>query len=88
MSEDKKNADAQAPEQAQAPAKDQQPSTELTINDLTALKQIIDVASQRGAFKPNEMMTVGSTYNKLETFLTAVAAQQPAAPAQEGTKGE
>ena len=39
------------------------------------MKQIIDVASQRGAFKPNEMMTVGQTYNKLETFLNAVAAQ-------------
>ena len=84
MSEDKKNADA--PEaQAQAPA--QENATELTITDLNALKQIIDVASQRGAFKPNEMMTVGSTYNKLETFLSAVAAQQPA-PAPDGTKGE
>lgn len=84
MSEDKKTADAKAPEQAQAPAQDA-PATELTINDLNALKQIIDVASQRGAFKPSEMMTVGSTYNKLETFLSAVAAQQPA---PEGTKGE
>jgi hypothetical protein len=85
MSEDKNNADAKAPEQAQAPA--QENATELTITDLNALKQIIDVASQRGAFKPNEMMTVGSTYNKLETFLSAVAAQQPA-PAPDGTKGE
>lgn len=84
MSEDKKNADATEP-QAQAPA--QENATELTITDLNALKQIIDVASQRGAFKPNEMMTVGSTYNKLETFLSAVAAQQPA-PAPDGTKGE
>jgi hypothetical protein len=84
MSEEKKNADA-TEAQAQAPA--QENATELTITDLNALKQIIDVASQRGAFKPNEMMTVGSTYNKLETFLSAVAAQQPA-PAPDGTKGE
>ena len=84
MSEDKKNADA-TEAQAQAPA--QENATELTITDLNALKQIMDVASQRGAFKPNEMMTVGSTYNKLETFLSAVAAQQPA-PAPDGTKGE
>jgi len=48
---------------------------ELTINDLNALKSIIDVASQRGAFKPNEMMTVGQTYNKLEAFLGAVQNQ-------------
>lgn len=54
----------------------QQPAAELTVQDLNALKQIIDVASQRGAFKPNEMVTVGQTYSKLEAFLTAIAEQQ------------
>lgn len=49
---------------------------ELTIQDLQALKAIIDVASQRGAFKPNEMMTVGQVYTKLETFLDSVMQQQ------------
>ena len=49
---------------------------DLTIQDLSAIKSIIDVASQRGAFKPGEMVTVGQTYNKLEAFLTAVSAQQ------------
>ena len=58
-----------------APAEQQGP--DLTVQDLQALKSIIDVASQRGAFKPNEMMTVGQTYTKLEQFLNAVA-QQPA----------
>ena len=51
-------------------------SPDLTVNDLQALKSIIDVASQRGAFKPNEMVTVGQTYNKLEQFLGAVAVTQ------------
>ena len=41
------------------------------------IKSIIDVASQRGAFKPGEMAVVGTTYNKLETFLAAVAQSQP-----------
>lgn len=58
--------------EAQAGA--QQP--DLTIQDLNALKAIIDVASSRGAFKPNEMTTVGQTYTKLEQFLLAVGAQQ------------
>ena len=49
---------------------------DLSVQDLTAMKSIIDVASSRGAFKPNEMMTVGQVYNKLEAFLEAVAAQQ------------
>lgn len=64
------------PEATQAPAATQ-PSAELTVQDLNALKQIIDVASQRGTFKPSEMVVVGQTYNKLEAFLAAVAAQQP-----------
>ncbi len=86
MSEDK-NVDATEVETAApatevetaAPATEQpQAGPDLTVQDLQALKSIIDVASQRGAFKPNEMMTVGQTYNKLETFLGAVAQQQPA----------
>mgnify|MGYP003353513567 CR=1 FL=1 len=61
---------------------------ELNINDLNAMKVIIDIASSRGAFKPNEMVAVGQTYTKLATFLETVAKQaeaakatQPAAPA-------
>lgn len=67
-----KAANAAAPAQAQGP--------DLTVQDLTALKNIIDVASQRGAFKPSEMVTVGQTYMRLEQFLAAVAAQQAQAP--------
>ena len=73
MSEDTNvEATEAAPEATQAQGPD------LTVQDLQALKSIIDVASQRGAFKPNEMMTVGQTYTKLEQFLNAVAQQQPA----------
>ena len=72
MSEDKKveniAENTQEQEQTQAP--------ELTVQDLNAIKQIIDVASQRGAFKPNEMVVVGTTYSKLEGFLNAVATSQ------------
>lgn len=46
---------------------------ELNINDLAAMKMIIDIASSRGAFKPAEMMAVGQTYNKLTAFLNAVS---------------
>jgi hypothetical protein len=52
--------------QETAPATD---PNQLTISDLAAMKNIIDVASSRGAFKPNEMMVVGQTYNKLSAFL-------------------
>ena len=61
-------------QEQQAPASE---STDLTINDLNALKVIIDIASSRGAFKPNEMVAVGQTYTKLSTFLDTVAKAQP-----------
>jgi hypothetical protein len=76
MSEDT-NVEVTAPQMEAEQATEQQ-GPDLTVQDLQALKSIIDVASQRGAFKPNEMMTVGQTYSKLETFLAAVAQQQPA----------
>ena len=59
-----------------------QNSADLTINDLQAMKTIIDIASSRGAFKPNEMVAVGQTYNKLTTFLDTVAKQAEAQKAQ------
>ena len=36
-----------------------QAGADLSVQDLQGLKTIIDVASSRGAFKPNEMMSVG-----------------------------
>jgi hypothetical protein len=54
--------------EAQQPATEQAPAPDLTVQDLTAMKSIIDVASTRGAFKPNEMTTVGTVYSKLEAF--------------------
>jgi hypothetical protein len=74
----------------EAPATEQQaPAPDLTVQDLTAMKSIIDVASTRGAFKPNEMTTVGTVYSKLEAFLNAVQAQQEAqTEAQEAPTGE
>ena len=58
-----------------AEAAPQPESNDLTINDLNAMRTIIDIASSRGAFKPNEMTAVGQTYTKLTAFLDQVAKQ-------------
>jgi hypothetical protein len=58
--------------QQPAEAAPQQESNDLTISDLSAMKTIIDIASSRGAFKPNEMVAVGQTYTKLSAFLDSV----------------
>jgi hypothetical protein len=51
----------------------EQPPIEFTIGDMETLKNIIEVASSRGAFKPNEMVFVGEAYTKLTTFLKGQA---------------
>lgn len=78
MSEEVKDQTAETPQE----------NAELTVQDLNAIKQIIDVASQRGAFKPNEMTVVGQTYTKLETFLNAVQTQQAQQAQQGNEQGE
>jgi|TARA_R110000868_G_scaffold56564_2_gene175093 hypothetical protein len=51
---------------------------EITIADLGLLKNIIDLASTRGAFRAAEMKEVGDVYNKLTAFLEEVVAQAKA----------
>jgi hypothetical protein len=50
----------------------------ITVADLNLLKNIIDLASTRGAFRAAEMKEIGEVYNKLATFLEAVVAQAQA----------
>jgi hypothetical protein len=49
---------------------------DLNINDLAALRSILDVASSRGAFKAAELEAVGKIYNKLNSFLEAVTKKE------------
>jgi hypothetical protein len=49
---------------------------DLNISDLVALKSIVEVASQRGAFKAAELEAVGKTFNKLNTFLESVSKKE------------
>ena len=57
------------------------PGESITLRDLDQIAQIIDLASQRGAFKGGELTVVGSLYDKLAQFLGSVKEQQEAAKA-------
>ena len=73
---------------AEAPKSQVGAGAELTVQDLNLLKTIIDVASQRGAFKANEMAMVGTTYNKLEGFLKIVEQSQKDASKSSAPAGD
>jgi hypothetical protein len=58
----------------------------LTLTDLASIRNIIEAATSRGAFKANELKEVGTVYDKLDQFLKAVAIPQQ--PADSQPKGE
>lgn len=58
------------PEKNPTPVQTEQASQDdLNINDLNALRQIIEITNSRGSFKAMEMEAVGKVYNKLARFL-------------------
>ena len=80
-------AKAEALQNATAEAAPQEPAgKELNIQDLAAMRTLIDVASARGAFRPGEMVTVGTLYDKLNGFLEEVQKQAEAAKAAQEAK--
>jgi len=52
---------------------------ELNIQDLAMARAIIELATERSAFKAAELANVGALYNKLDAFLKEVEAQAKAA---------
>lgn len=71
MTEEVKKTDQQPDLEAAAQPQPQGP--DLNISDLVALKSIVEVASQRGAFKASELEAVGKAFNKLNAFLESVS---------------
>ena len=57
---------------------------QLTINDMIVLKNMVEITQSRGAFKADEMTTVGNVYNKLSIFLQAVMPKNTGNAAPEG----
>jgi hypothetical protein len=62
--------------------------TQITIADLDTIKNIIDLACTRGAFRGAELTQVGVVYDKLSLFLEAVIAQAKAQEASNAVAGE
>jgi len=58
------------------------------LQDLQLLAQIVDLASQRGAFRGNELTQVGTVFDKLNAFLGYVAEQQAQAAEAQAESGE
>ena len=61
----------------------------LTLADMASLKNLIEAATARGAFRANEVKQVGELHEKLTKFLEAVVEQAKAQQeADEQSQGE
>jgi hypothetical protein len=63
----------------------EQTNVNITLQDLATIVNIIDVCSQRGAFKGEELSVVGQVREKVAAI---VKANTPAETAQEETEEE
>jgi len=63
-------------------------TTQITISDLDTVKNIINLAATRGAFRGEELSQVGIVYDKLTAFLEAVIEQAKAQEAINADAGE
>jgi hypothetical protein len=61
---------------------------QITIADLDSIKNIINLASSRGAFRAEELSQVGAVYDKLTAFLSAVIEQAKAQEQSNADAGE
>jgi len=46
----------------------------LSLNDLNIMLQIIETVTKRGAWKPDELSSVGAVYDRITTFVNAANA--------------
>lgn len=59
----------------------------INLTDLQNILVVFDLASNRGAFRGNELEPVGQLYNKISKFVQAAMPPQPAAEGQTETQG-
>jgi len=48
----------------------------LHVDDINLIRQVIEIASTRGAFQAGELKAVGEVYEKVTTFLNEVQANE------------
>jgi hypothetical protein len=61
------------------------PAASITIQEIVFLLQIVETCSQRGAFRAEELSSVGAVYDKVRGFLAANT-PPPETPPEEGTE--
>jgi len=77
-----------AEQEVQQEAAAEQTAPSLTLQDLVLVAQIIQIGSQRGMFRAEELAQIGGLYTKLIAFLQATGALTSAPATTEETTND
>lgn len=66
----------------------EQAQPNLGLNDLILVLQTLQLASSRGAFKPEEFTAIGGCYERIFAFLSASGAIKSSEPTPEQTTAD
>jgi len=87
MAKDNKKATEEVKQESQ-PEQQQEQAQPLTVQDLVTLKSAIELGTQRGAWRANELTAVGTVYERLSLFVASLLPkEEPKVDAPED-KGE
>ena len=64
------------------------PEDSITLNDLVVLRNIVHIASRRGAFSAEEFSDIGTIYNKVDKFLKKNIKEESNEKSSEGFSGD
>lgn len=60
----------------------QQP--QITLADIATLKQIVEVATNRGAFRAEELSQIGAVYDRVSAWVEAMTQQEATEDTEQG----
>jgi len=91
MAKDKKKEATEEVKQESQPEAQMSQAPQLTVQDMITLKSAIELGSQRGAWRANELTAVGTVYERLSAFIQSImppAEEKPEGDAPKEEKGE
>ena len=68
----KDTKDTKETKQEPQPEQQQEQAQQLTVQDLVTLKSAIELGTQRGAWRANELTAVGAVYERLSLFVASL----------------
>jgi hypothetical protein len=66
----------------------EQTAPQLNLNDFVTVVNVIDVCTERGAFKGNELLAVGTVRERFSAFVKANTPENTQTPSPEGVVAE